>query len=1069
MRVIRFLLPGLLASVLLAFGVSAAQAAPEFGVETFVAANCIKTHEECVEEVPAPKFGPFTYSYPKEPTKTEAEEGGYTQAAGHPAWGITAFKVNTEGTFPNEAPVGVGEGKVVTHVRTDVAPGVSTSPEAVGKCSFAEFGEEALPKSGLYPAPKCNADSEIGENKVVLYAGPGGVSKAPEISDLPLTGKVYNLVQPAGLASDFGVALPLPMTSTAAKLKASFEKAEKEGAKPGENGFPSLPEQTFLEAQQYYAHTLIEGGVEWAGNYHDYYEISVNPEIPLIASRLILKGNIGSTNQGGFITNPSNCAGPGPLTTNTLTLTAGALQAPPKQYTTPIGTEGCLGEAGFSEVPFAPKFVLEPGKGESVSDQPDGITTEVIVPHAKGAEEIDTSQVKTATIVMPAGMTLNPSAAKGLQACTPAQVGIGTRNEVRCPEASEIGRVTLTVPQLPASEPLTGSVYLGGPSSGPITGPPYTIYVRAFSERYGVDVRLKGTVEPNLTTGQLTTIFTENPEQPFSNLTLKFRGGALAPIANPLSCGMATAATSFVPFTATAAQSPISGFVVDSNGSGGACAPSILALGQSTSESNSTAGAYTSYKDELARGDGQQYLTKVSTTLPAGLLGAIPSLTLCGEAEATAVNCPANSKIGTATVQAGAGKEPYSFSGPVYMTGPYNGAPYGMEIVVSTAAGPFNFGNEVVRATINVNPESTRLTVTATVPTIKAGIPLRIKSMSVAVEREKFLFNPTNCGTLTTDTSLSGTPTLPPLAGATQGISTPFQVNGCGALGFKPTFTASSEGKTTRKIGASLNVNVGYTAGQANIKYVKTTLPKQLPSRLTTLNKACLAATFQANPATCPAASVVGTATVATPVLPDKMTGPAILVSHGGAAFPDLEIVLSGDNVTVILDGTTNITGGITTSTFAAVPDAPVSSFALSLPQGPHSVFAANGNLCTKPLIMPTVIEGQNGGKITQNTLISVTGCGVVISAHKVKRHTATLTVYGPAAGKATASGAHLRRATKKISQAGKAVTLKVSLSKAGVATLNRKGKLKVKIQVGFKPTKKGASSKVSVTVTFRR
>ncbi len=204
-------------------------------------------------------------------------------------------------------------------------------------------------------------------------------------------------------------------------------------------------------------------------------------------------------------------------------------------------------------------------------------------------------------------------------------------------------------------------------------------------------------------------------------------------------------------------------------------------------------------------------------------------------------------------------------------------------------------------------------------------------------------------------------------------------------------------------------------------------------------------------------------------MLPDKMTGPAILVSHGGAAFPDLEIVLSGDNVTVILDGTTNITGGITTSTFAAVPDAPVSSFALSLPQGPHSVFAANGNLCTKPLVMPTVIEGQNGAKVTQNTRISVSGCGVVISAHKVKRHTATLTVYGPAAGKVTASGAHLRRASKKISRAGKAVTLKVSLSKAGVATLNRKGKLKVKIKVGFKPTKKGASSKASVTVRFRR
>ena len=1058
MRVVaRVLLSGLLASVLLAVGVSAAQAAPEFGIETFVAANCIQTHETCIEEVPAPTFGPFTYSYPKEPTPTEAEEGGYTQAAGHPPWGITDFKVYTEGTFPNEAPVGVSEGKVVTHVRTDVAPGVSTSPEAVGKCSFAEFGEEALPKSGLYPAPKCNADSEIGENKVVVYAGPGGVSKAPgpEISDLPLSGKVYNLVQPVGLASDFGVALPLPIPSTAAKLEKEFEKL---GHPFGE------PKEKELEEAQYYAHTLIEGGVEWGSDYHDYYEINVNPEIPLIASRLILKGNIGSTNQGGFITNPSNCAGPGPLTTNTLTLSAGSFQAKPKQYTTPIGTEGCLGESPFTVVPFAPKFVLNPETTQS--DQPDGITTEVALPHDPSPTGIDTSQLKTATIVLPAGMTLNPSAAKGLAACTPAQIGIGTRNKVECPAGSEIGTATLTVPQLPANEPLTGSVYLGG--SEPITAPPYTIYVRALSERYNVDVRLKGTVQPNLASGQLTTTFTENPEQPFTNLTLKFKGGPLAPIANPLNCGTASSTTSFAPFTGTAAQSPLSGFVVDSNGSGGQCGASVLALTQSTSNSSSTAGAYTSYSLNLTRGDGQQYLTKVSTTLPEGLLGMVSSVALCGEAQANAGTCPVTSRLGTATVKAGAGKEPYSFSGPMYLTGPYNGAPYGLSIVVPTAAGPFNFGNEVVRATINVNPSTTRLTVTANVPTIKQGVPLRIKDMTVAVEREKFMFNPTNCGALATESSLTGTPTLPAVAGASQGISTPFQVQGCSALAFKPQFSASTSGKTTRATGASLNVKIGYTAGQANIKYVKTTLPKQLPSRLTTLNKACLVATFNVNPASCPAGAIVGTATAITPVLPNPMTGPAILVSRGNAAFPDLEFVLSGNNVTVIVDGTTNITKGITTSTFAAIPDVPISSFALSLPTGSNSLLATNGNLCTKPLVMPTVLEGQNGIKVTQNTKITASGCGVVISAHKVKRHTATLTVYVPSGGKLTVSGAHLKRVTKKVGKAGTAYTVKVSLSKAGVATLNRKGKLKVKIKVAFKPTK-GSSSKASVTVKFKR
>jgi hypothetical protein len=1057
----RGVLPGLIASVMLVVAVPAAQAATEFGPEILMAGNCTEKYEACGSD---PLTGP--YAFPKDPTEAEAKIEGYTQADGHPSWGVTAFKVNTEGELPNAVPAGLLTTGPVKRVRTDVGPGVSTNPEAVPKCTMEQFGEkEAIPNTGFYGEPKCEAASEIGVNKVTVYTGP---KPFPEGGDVPIEGKVYNLVQPQGVASVFGVALKLPTPLTGASLKKGFEEAEEKGAKPGEGGFPSLPEQAFLEAQQYYAHTLINGNVEWAGDYHDYYEIDVSTAIPLISSRLVLKGNIGSTGNGGYITLPSNCASVGPATTSTVTIESEAGQIEKKEYTTPIGTEGCLGESPFEAVPFQPKFSLGSGSGESASDQPDGITTEVVIPHDPSPTGIDTSQVKTATIVLPEGMTLNPSAAKGLKACSSSEIGIGTRNKVECPEASEIGKVTLTVPQLPMNESLAGSVYLGG--TEPITAPPYTIYVRAVSERYGVDVRLKGTVTPNPSTGQLTTTFTENPEQPFSDLSLKFKGGPQAPIANPLTCGMATAATSFVPFTGTAAQSPISGFVIDSNGKGGACGAPILALTQSTASSSSTAGAYTSFALNLERGDGQQYLTKVSTTLPEGLLGAIPSLTLCGEAEATAVSCPANSKIGTATIKAGAGSEPYSFSGQVFMTGPYNGAPYGMEIVVPTAAGPFDFHNEIVRATVNVNPSTTQLTVTASVPTIKDGIPLRIKGMTVAVEREKFLFNPTNCNVLSTSSSLSGTPTLPVVSGATQGISTPFQVNGCSGLPFKPTFSAATSAKTSKANGASLKVNVGYPTGpQANIKSVRVELPKQLPSRLTTLNKACTEAQFNANPAGCPSASNVGTAIATTPVLPGKLTGPAYLVSHGGAAFPDLEMVLSADNVTVVLDGQTNIKNGITSSTFNAIPDAPVSGFELNLPTGKYSVFTANGNICAQPLVMPTVIEGQNGAKVTQSTKIAVTGCGVVITAHKVKSHRVKVTVVTPAAGRVSASGKYLKTVKRTLRKGSKA-TVTASLSKNGLAALRRskKGKLKVKVVVGFRPTK-GSTSKASVTVTFKR
>ncbi len=547
---------------------------PAFGVEGFIAANCSVGHEKCGQE------GVEPFIKPKEPTKAEAEAEGYTQAAGHPPYGVTYFKINTIGEYPNAAPTGI-----VTHVRTDVGPGVSTNPQAMEKCSFAEFGgTEAIPGTGFYPEPKCKKNkgdeegTEIGVNKVLVYTG---AEAFPKGGDVPVEGTAYNLEQPNGLASDFGVALKLPTALSGAALKKGFEEAEEKGAKPGVDKFPSLPEQAFLEAQQYYAHTFIEGSVEWAGNYHDYYEINVSPKLPLIASRLTLYGNIGTTKQGGFITNPSNCAPPGVATTSTVTLTSLEGQISSRKYEGPVGTEGCAGKSPFSPVPFAPTFTLKTETTQS--DQPTGMTTELTLPHAAGPEEIDSSQLENATITLPEGMTLNPSAAHGLEACTPAQIGLGTRNAAKCPYGSKIGTVTINVPDLPP-ESLKGSIYLGGSESGQITGQPYIAYLNAESARYGVTVRLKGSVTLNETTGRVTASFEKNPEQPFSEVILHFKDGPLAPIANPLACGTATTTTKLVPYIgAEFTQTPSAAFTVDSNGSGGACAsPLPFAPTQST-------------------------------------------------------------------------------------------------------------------------------------------------------------------------------------------------------------------------------------------------------------------------------------------------------------------------------------------------------------------------------------------------------------------------------------------------------------------------------------------------------
>jgi hypothetical protein len=806
-------------------------------------------------------------------------------------------------------------------------------------------------------------------------------------------------------------------------------------------------------------HTFLEGHIEWGAeaagtgkaDYHDVYEIK-NVTPGLISSRITFKGNIGT---GGFLTLPSSCTGIGPQTTTTLHVESYEGGSASTGYSGPVGSEGCKGESGLLIPPFAPTFALSPETTQS--DLPDGITTELTLPHDPSPTGIDSSQLKTAGVTLPEGLTLNPSAANGLKACTPAQIGIGTRNAVSCPAESKVGEVTLTVPDLPAAEPLTGSLYLGGPESGPITGPPYTMYIDAESSRYGVSVRLKGSVVPNETTGRLTATFTENPEQPFSNVKLTFTGGARAVLANPLACGTATTETSFSPYTGQAAALSSSPFTT-----AGCPSPLPFTLTQTTSNlAPGNAGANTSYDFNLERGDGQQYLSQVKTVLPPGLIGKIAAVPLCAEPQAGNGECPTASQIGVATVKAGAGTQPYVFPGFVYLTGPYNGAPYGLSIVVPALAGPFSLGNVVTRATINIEPNyPNRVAVASVLPTIFKGIPLRVKNINLNINRQGYLINPTNCGAFATESTLTGS------LGATQSLSSPFQVGNCNALALKPSFKAASGAKTSKANGASLETTLNQGTGQTDIKSVLVQLPKQLPSRLTTLQKACPEATFAANPYGCPSGSYVGGVRANTPVLSGKLKGPAVLVSHGGQAFPDLDLVLETEGVRVILVGNTKITNKITTTSFATLPDVPVSSITVNLPIGGHSALTANGNLCANSLVMPTTITGQNGFVVKQNTKMRVVGCGVRVVGQKTIGSTAYITVQTFEAGRISGSGPNLATTYRYLGRAERTATLKVPLSRRG---RSRGRPLRVRLRVGFVPKKRGASkSASSVTVTYR-
>jgi hypothetical protein len=400
---------------------------------------------------------------------------------------------------------------------------------------------------------------------------------------------------------------------------------------------------------------------------------------------------------------------------------------------------------------------------------------------------------------------------------------------------------------------------------------------------------------------------------------------------------------------------------------------------------NVQAGAFTPFTVTMSREDGNQNLSGIQLHLPPGLLGVLSSVKPCGEPQASQGACGPESLIGHTVVSVGLGSDPFTVSGgQVFITGSYKGAPYGLSITEPARAGPFDLGTVIVRASISVDPHTSALTVTSDpLPTILDGIPLQIKHVNATIDRPGFTLNPTNCSSL----QLAGT--LSSAQGATSVSSVPFQVSNCATLPFKPKFTVLTQARTSKANGASLHVKVASGSGQANIAKVKVDLPKQLPSRLTTLQKACVDDVFNANPAACPPESAVGTATAVTPLLAHPLTGPAFLVSHATAAFPDLVIVLQGEGITLYLDGNTNIKKGITSSTFNSVPDAPITTFDLVLPEGPHSVLATNlpekakASMCGQSLTMPTAITGQNGAVVKQTTKIAVSGCP---KAKKAKR-----------------------------------------------------------------------------------
>jgi hypothetical protein len=666
---------------------------------------------------------------------------------------------------------------------------------------------------------------------------------------------------------------------------------------------------------------------------------------------------------------------------------------------------------GCNRLQFAPSISLAPdGQAEST---PTGLAVKVSVPQSVSLapEGLAEADVKDTTVTLPEGVAINPAGADGLQACSEEEIALKSAEPPSCPEASKIGLVRIKTPLLPNE--LEGSAYLAQQDTNPF-GSLVALYVFVEDPISGSRVKLAGEVAPNPVTGQLVSTFKNTPQLPFETFELHFFGGDRAPLSTPSLCGAYTTTASIEPWTETGAVASHSTFDVTSAPNGGPCRNPLAFDPSLTAGTTSIqAGGFSPFTMTMSREDGNQNLSSIELHMPPGLSGTLSNIKLCSEAQANEGICPEDSLIGETIVSVGLGGDPFSVKGgKVYLTGPYHGAPFGLSIVNPAKAGPFDLEHTisqhpacdciVVRAKIEVDPVSAALTITSnppgtqySIPTIIEGIPLEIKHVNVTINHlEDFTFNPTNCN------KLQITGTLLSTEGAADELSVPFQATNCAALGFKPGFAVTTQGKTSRADGASLTAKLSYpnvgghsvlASGFANIAKVKVELPKQLVSRLSTLQKACTQSVFNANPAACPAASKIGAGKAITPLVPVPLEGPAYFVSNGNAKFPELIVVLQGYGITIDLHGETFISKqGVTSSTFATVPDAPVGSFELTLPEGPDSALAANGNLCTtKNLTMPTLFVAQDGVEIHQNTKITPTGCAKTLTGkhHKTKHH----------------------------------------------------------------------------------
>ncbi|HEX4308283.1 MAG TPA: hypothetical protein VHZ54_19770 [Solirubrobacterales bacterium] len=648
-------------------------------------------------------------------------------------------------------------------------------------------------------------------------------------------------------------------------------------------------------------------------------------------------------------------------------------------YTLPSGVSGC------AELEFEPSLEARPTT--EAGDAPTGLNVDVHVPQTNGIDEDATPNLKKAVVTLPEGLVVNPSGANGLEACTSAQIGFddttGLPNDEQptCPNGSKIGEVEVDTPLLP--NVLPGSIYIAKPFDNPFNSL-LAIYAVVNDPETGVLLKLAGHVEPDPNTGRLVTTFDNNPQLPFTDFKLKFFGGAGATLRTPAVCGTYSTTSQMTPWSAPESgppATPADTYAISSN-----CASSEGSQANSPSFEAGTespiAGKYTPFSVHLKREDGTQQFSKLTISPPPGLIAKLAGTPACSDAALNAAagmsgrdeqanpSCPANTKIGTVHIGAGAGPAPYYTDGTAYLAGPYKSAPLSMAIITPAVAGPFDLGTVVTRVALRVNPATTQITAEADpIPSILQGIPLDVRSIDLVLDKPEFTRTGTSCNPLAVTGLMTST------IGQGANLQNRYQLGNCANLSFGPSLSVRMVGPTKRAKNPKLVANLNVKEGEANISAVSVLLAHSSFLDQGHIKTVCTRVQFAAgsgNGAACPPGSIYGKVQATSPVLGYPLTGNVYLRSSSNK-LPDLVAALNGpayQPIAIELDGRVDSVKGAMRNSFETVPDAPVSSFRLELFGGKRGLIVNSRNLCTHTYRATIKMTAQNGDQVERRPAV---------------------------------------------------------------------------------------------------